>query len=75
MDHFFFGVYNPSDRIQNDEIVYLEMSGGYVYVVHGKEGILAERLLKNTERFDNVPAALRRMADIIEQHQKKQEAK
>jgi hypothetical protein len=44
-------------------IVYLEMHGQSISVMQGETKV---------GKFDDIPSALRRMADIIEEHQKKE---
>lgn len=73
MDHFFYGF---RTRDEKGVVVHLEghasiskPSGFSVSVVQG-EGKKRKR-----EEFDDYPSALRRMADIIEKHTKKENKK
>jgi|SRR5579859_4238308 len=71
IDHFFYATYHWKDGvgiIRTDPIAWLESSGNYHHVISGKDlnGI------SKREKFDSIAKALRRMADIIEDHERKQ---
>lgn len=65
IDHFFYAL--GSGSTTEDQVVYLEThasvrndTGIAVSLIHGE----------NREEYDNIPSALRRMADVIEEHTK-----
>ena len=67
MDHFFYATYDwtPGRGLKKSTpIVQVEANGNQYHVLHG-------RGLNTLAVLDTWPQALRRMADIIEAHQKK----
>jgi hypothetical protein len=72
IDHFFFAPYSLDKKtnriVQGDKVVHLEMHAA----INSSSGLGVSVVQdKKWEEFDDIPSALRRMADIIEAHSKK----
>lgn len=73
MDHFFYALYkwdprSGLDQSQSNQVVCLDVHGGPDGTVFG----ISQGNSDKFETFRDYPSALRRMADIIEQHTKAQ---